>query len=180
MTPLASLAQVRIGLQSFAKMFYIVPRQTQKRWQLERRWLLPFIMSPKDVEVPYLSPETPIRHYIVACDASPAQLGDTHLLHYIQYRENQVLNTSGLTRPGSVGDVPVLDVRRLSPTTLHRLEEAYRQFLGAGGKDRMALDAAVLAALDLPKTFCTTLQATLDSMQELSSAVQGPVSVDAA
>ena len=281
MTPLASLAQVRIGLQSFAKMFYIVPRQTQQRWQLERRWLLPFIMSPKDVEVPCLSPETPIRHYIMACDASKAQLGDTHLLHYIQYWEHQVLNPRGLARPvigvqnlprvgktrrtpwynlltdltrrgttpillprriyqryqvvwnqagwvagenfielrphtampllpllavlnagttevavrasahvygggvynlspGSVGDVPVVDVRRLSPTTLHQLEEAYRQFLGAGGKDRTALDAAVLAALDLPTTFLTTLQAALDSMQGLSSAVQEPVSVDAA
>lgn len=281
MTPLASLAQVRIGLQSFAKMFYIVPRETQERWQLERRWLLPFIMSPKDVEAPCLSPETPTRHYIVACDASKTHLGDTHLLHYIQYWENQVLNPRGLARPvigvqnlprvgktrrtpwynllsdltrrgtvpillprriyqryqvawnqagwvagenfielrphtavpllpllavlnagttevavrasahvygggvynlspGSVGDVPVVDVRRLSPTTLRQLEETYRQFLGTGGKDRMALDAAVLAALDLPTTFLTTLQAALDSMQGLSSAVQEPVSVDAA
>ncbi len=281
MTPLASLAQVRIGLQSFAKMFYIVPRETQERWQLERRWLLPFIMSPKDVEVPCLRPETPIRHYIVACDAGKAQLRDTQLLHYIQYWENQVLNPRGLARPvigvqnlprvgktrrtpwynlltdltrrgtapillprriyqryqvvwnqagwvagenfievqphtampllpllavlnagttevavrasahvygggvynlspGSVGDVPVVDIRRLSPTTLHQLEAAYRQFLGTGGKDRMALDTVVLAALDVPTSFLTTLQAALDSMQGLSSAVQEPVSVEAA
>ena len=40
---------VRIGFQSFAKMFYIVPRDTQQRWELERRWLRPFMMSPKDV-----------------------------------------------------------------------------------------------------------------------------------
>ena len=52
MTPLASLAQMRIGLQSFAKMFYIVPREMQERWEIERRWLLPFIMSPKDVDTP--------------------------------------------------------------------------------------------------------------------------------
>jgi len=82
--------------------------------------------------------------------------------------------------PGSVGDVPVLDVRRLSPATLRQLEEAYRQFLSTGGKDRMALDAVVLAALDLPTTFLTTLQDVLDSMQGLSSAVQEPVSVEAA
>jgi len=281
MTPLASLAQVRIGLQSFAKMFYIVPRETQERWQLEHHWLQPFIMSPKDVEVPRLSPETPIRHYIVACDASKTHLGDTRLLHYIQYWENQVLNPRGLARPvigvqnlprvgktrrtpwynllsdltrrgtapillprriyqryqvvwnqagwiagenfievrphtavpllpllavlnagttevavrasahvygggvynlspGNVGDVPVVDVRRLSPTVLRQLEEAYRQFLSSGGKDRLALDAAVLAALDLPTTFRTTLQTALGSMQGLSSAVQEPVRVDAA
>jgi hypothetical protein len=76
--------------------------------------------------------------------------------------------------------VPVLDVRHLAPTTLRQLEEAYRQFLSAGGKDRTALDAAVLAALDLPTTFLSTLQAGLESMQGLSSAVQEPVRVDAA
>ena len=38
----------------------------------------------------------------------------------------------------------------------------------------------MLAALDLPSTFLSTLQAALDSMQGLSSAVQEPVSVDAA
>jgi hypothetical protein len=217
----------------------------------------------------------------VACDAGKAQLGDTQLLHYIQYWEHQVLNPRGLVRPvigvqnlprvgktrrtpwynlltdltrrgtapillprriyqryqvvwnqaawvagenfievqphaampllpllavlnagttevavrasahvygggvynlspGSVGDVPVVDVRRLSPTTLLQLEAAYRQFLGTGGKDRMALDTVVLAALDVPTTFLTTLQAALDSMQGLSSAVQEPVSVEAA
>ena len=82
--------------------------------------------------------------------------------------------------PGSVGDVPVLDVRQLSPATLHQLEDAYRQFLHAGGKNRLALDTAVLAALDLPIAFLATLQAALESMQGLSSAVQEPVSVDAA
>jgi len=281
MAPLAALAQARIGLQSFAKMFYIVPREIQARWEIERRWLLPFIMSPKDVETPCLSPDTSIRHYILACDADKGHLAGTHLLHYIQYWEHQVLNPRGLARPvigvqnlprvgktrrapwynllgdltrrgtapillprriyqryqvvwnqagwvagenfvevmphptmpllpllavlnagttevavrasahvygggvynlspGSVGDVPVVDVRRLPPAALLQLEDAYRQFLEAGGKDRTALDRAVLAALHLPTAFLTTLQATLESMQGLSSAVQEPVSVDAA
>jgi hypothetical protein len=281
MVPLASLAQVRIGLQSFAKMFYIVPREMQERWEIERQWLLPFIMSPKDVDTPCLSPDTAIRHYILACDTPKAHLADTNLLRYIQYWENQVLNPRGLARPvigvqnlprvgktrrapwynllsdltrrgtapillprriyqryqvvwnqadwvagenfievtphagisllpllailntgttevavrasahvygggvynlspGSVGDVPVIDVRQLSPAALHQIEDAYRQFLQAGGKERTALDTAVLAALGLPTTFLTTLQAALDSMQGLSSAVQEPVSIDAA
>jgi hypothetical protein len=76
--------------------------------------------------------------------------------------------------------VPIVDVRQLSPATLHQLEGAYRQFLRAGGKNRSALDTVVLAALDLPTTFLATLQAALDSMQGLSSAVQEPVSIDAA
>ena len=87
MTTLALLAQVRIGLQSFAKMFYIVPREMQERWELERCWLRPFVMSPKDVDTPCLSPDTAIRHYILACDTPRAHLADTHLLRYIQYWE---------------------------------------------------------------------------------------------
>src|SRR5262249_21644388 len=83
-------------------------------------------------------------------------------------------------RPRRAGDLAVVDVRRLSPAVLAQLEEAYRQFLRAGGKDRTALDTAVLLALDVPATFLATLQAALDSMQGLSSAVQEPVSVDAA
>src|SRR5262249_60567933 len=85
MTPLASLAQVRIGLQSFAKMFYIVPREMQERWEIEPRWLLPFIMSPKDVDTPYLRPDMAIRHYILACDTPTAHLADTILLPSIPH-----------------------------------------------------------------------------------------------
>ena len=116
MTPLASLAQVRIGLQSFAKMFYIVPRELQARWEIERQWLLPFMMSPKDVETPYLSPDTAIRHYILACDAPKAHMADTHLLRYIQYWENQVLNPRGLARPViGVQNLPRVGKTRRTP-----------------------------------------------------------------
>jgi len=280
MAPLSSLAQVRIGLQSFAKMFYIVPRDMQERWEIESAWLRPFVMSPKDVETPCLSPDTVIRHYILACDTPKAALAETHLLRYIQYWEQQVLNPRGLARPvigvhnlprvgktrrtpwynllddltrrgtapillprriyqryqvvwnqadwvagenfievtphagvpllpllallnagttevalrasahvygggvynlspGSVGEVPVVDVRQLAPAILQRLEEAYQQFLHNGGKNRTALDRAVVAALRLPPTFLETLQAALASMHGLSNAVLAPVSVDA-
>jgi methylase of polypeptide subunit release factors len=281
MTPLASLAQVRIGLQSFAKMFYIVPQETQQRWRLERRWLRPLIMSPKDVQSPLLSAETPIRHYVLACDWPKERLDGMRLLRYIQYWETQVLNPRGQARPvvgvqnlprlrktrrtpwynllvdldrrgtapillprriyqryqvvwnqvgwiagenfievtpqaavpllpllailnasttevavrvsahvygggvynlspGSVGDVPVVDIRRLSPKALQRLEDAYKQFLLAQGKDRTALDAAVFESIGLPPAFLTTLHVALDNMQGLSSAVLEPVTVDTA
>ncbi len=280
MTPLASLARVRIGLQSFAKMFYIVPREAQERWDIERRWLVPFIMSPKDVGRPCLMPDTPVRHYVLACDASKDDLAGTQMLHYIQYWENQVLNPRGQARPvigvqnlprvgktrrtpwynllgdlsrrgtapvllprriyqryqvvwnqagwvagenfieitpapsvpllpflavlnaatteiavranahvygggvynlspGSVGDVPVLDVRRLSAETLQHLEHAYRHFLHTGGQERVALHAAVLQVLDVPATFLETLQTALKTMQHLSSAVLEPVETEA-
>jgi hypothetical protein len=278
MTSLAALAQVRLGLQSFAKMFYIVPREVQERWELERRWLLPFIMSPKDIATPYLSPATTIRHYILACEASKTQLAHTHLLNYIRHWEQQPLHPRGLARPvigvhnlprvgktrrtpwyslmsdltrrgtapillprriyqryqvvwnqaawvagenfievtpqttvplfpllavlnasttemalrvsahvygggvynlspGSVGQVPVVDVHQLSPMALQQLEDAYRNFLRTGGKERTALDQAVLTALQLPNAFLITLHKALAQMQDLSNAVQAPVRV---
>jgi hypothetical protein len=281
MTSLSSLAGVRIGFQSFAKMFYIVSRDTQQRWELERRWLRPFIMSPKDVATPVLSAETAMRHYILACDWPKERLVDTQMLQYIQYWETQVLNPRGRARPvvgvqhlprvrktrrtpwynlladldrrgtapillprriyqryqvvwnqigwvagenfieitpkatipllpllavlnasttelavranahvygggvynlspGHMGAVPVVDVRQLSPAALQRLEAAYRQFVLGKGKDRHALDAALLGCLDLPMTFLTTLRTALAHMQALSDAVLEPMRVDTA
>lgn len=281
MTPLASLAQVRIGLQSFAKMFYIVPRETQRKWELEHRWLRPMVMSPKDVAVPILTAETPVRHYVLACNWLKENLTATALLHYIQYWETQVLNPRGRAQPvigvqnlprlrktrrtpwynllddldrrgvapilmprriyrryqvvwnqvgwvagenfiemtpkapdlllpllailnasttelairasahvygggvynlspGGIGEVPVIDVRRLAPDSLQKLEVAYQQFLLRGKKGRQDLDIAVLESVGLPVSFRHTLQAALDQMQGLSNAVLEPVKVDAA
>jgi hypothetical protein len=278
MTPLGTLAQTRIGLQSFAKMFYIVPQDTQQRWELERRWLRPLIMSPKDVSAPVLSPTTPIRHYVLACDWSKERLARTHLLRYIQYWEAQVLNPRGLTQPvrgvhnlprvrktrrtpwynlltdlqrrgtapillprriyqryqvvwnqagwvagenfielvpqadipllpllailnaaptemavrvnahvygggvynlnpGNINDLPVIDVRRLSPVALRRLEDACQRFLLAPGKERPALDAAVLEVTGLPSAFLATLQTALHTLQHLSDAILQPMRV---
>jgi adenine-specific DNA-methyltransferase len=279
-TPLGSLVQTRIGLQSFAKMFYIVSRETQQRWELERRWLRPLIMSPKDVEAPVLSAETPIRHYVLACDWSKEQLARTRILRYIQYWETQVLNPRGLARPvvgvqnlprvrktrrtpwynlltdlrrrgtapillprriyqryqvvwnqagwvagenfielmpaaaiplvpllailnagttemavrvnahvygggvynlnpGSINEVPVIDIRTLSPAALHGLEEAYKLFLLSTGRNRPALDVAVLAGAGLSPAFLPTLQTALSSLQHLSDAILEPMRVEA-
>jgi hypothetical protein len=82
--------------------------------------------------------------------------------------------------PGSIGEIPVVDVRRLAPEALQQLERAYRQFLLARGKERTALDAAVLEGIGLPPAFLATLRTALDRMQGLSSAVLEPVPVDMA
>jgi methylase of polypeptide subunit release factors len=281
LTPLASLAQVRIGLQSFAKMFYIVSREAQRKWELEHRWLRPMVMSPKDVAVPILTAETPVRHYVLACNWLRENLTATALLRYIQYWEAQVLNPRGRAQPvvgvqnlprlrktrrtpwynllddlnrrgaapilmprriyrryqvvwnqvgwvagenfiemtpkapdlllpllailnasttelairasahvygggvynlspGGIGEVPVIDVRRLAPEMLEKLKIAYQQFLRSGRKGRKALDIAVLESAGLPASFLCTLHAALDQMQGLSNAVVEPVKVDTA
>ena len=277
LTPLSSLAQVRLGLQTFAKMFYVVPLAVQQRWQLERRWLMPLLLSPKDFDTLCLSSDLSARHYILACDAAKGRLVGTRALRYIEYWENQVLTPRGQTQPvigvqnlprvantgrtpwynlldhltrrgtapillprrmhrrlrvvwnqagwvagenfievtpragiateallavlnasitemalrvdahvygggvyslspGSVGEVPVVDVRRLPPPVLNRIETAYNQFLNTGGSDRGRLDAAVFSAAELPDALFENLQTALGRMQGFANAVAQPAS----
>ena len=265
LTPINSLARVRLGLQTFAKPFYVVPLAALQRWQLERRWLMPMLLSPRHLDTPCLNSDASPRHYVLACRAGREQLGSTRLLRYIEYWENQVLAPRGrgqpvvgihnlprlartsrrpwynllddLTRrgtapillprrlyrnlrvvwnqagwvasenfieitprpgiqpqallavlnasvseialrvnaheyggfyslnPRNVGQVPVVDVRRLEPAALQRINRAYNQFLRINGSERGRLDAAVFAEAGLPDTLFQDLQETLDHMR---------------
>ena len=279
LTPLGSLAQVRLGLQTFAKMFYVVPLAAQQRWQIERRWLMPLLLSPRDFDTPCLSPDLSARHYVLACNSAKEQLAGTRVLRYIEYWENQVLTPRGLAQPvigvhnlprvgkthrtpwynlldhltrrgtapillprrmyrrlrvvwnqpgwvagenfielrpragvapqtllavlnssvtemalrvnahvygggvyslspGSVADVPVVDVRRLAAPVLRRLERAYNQFLHTNGAERGRLDAAVYAAAGLPDALFEDLQTSLGRMQGAAAAVAQPVPIE--
>lgn len=272
LAPLGSLARVRLGLQTFAKMFYVVPRAVQKRWQLERRWLMPLLLSPKDLDAICLSPDMAAQHYVLACSAGKEHLAGTRVLRYIEFWENQVLTPRGQTQPvigvqnlprvgtarrtpwynlldsltrrgtapillprrmyrrlrvvwnqagwvagenfieitpqadvatkpllaalnasitemalrvnahvygggiynlspGSVGEIPIVDVRRLPPPVLNRIERAYNQFLHTNGAERGRLDAAVFAAAGLPDTLFEDVQIALGRMQNFAAAV---------
>ena len=280
LTPLRAMAQVRLGLQTFAKMFYVVSLATQKRWQLERRWLMPLLLSPKDFDTAWLNSDLSARYYVLACNAARERLTGTRVLRYIEYWENQVLTPRGqgqpaigvqnlprlaktsrapwynlldhLTRrgtapillprrmhrrlrvvwnqagwvagenfieitpqtgvaaqallavlntgiaemalrvnahvygggvyslsPGSVGEVPVVDVRRLSPRALNQIDRAYSQFLHTNGSERGRLDAAVFAAAGLPDTLYEDFQTALDRMQGLVDTIARPVPAEA-
>ena len=82
--------------------------------------------------------------------------------------------------PGSIGEVPIVDVRQLPPDVLAQLEKAYTHFVRSSGKDRTALDTAVLHGLGLPAAFLTTLHTALGSMQRLSDAILEPMAMDPA
>ena len=265
LTPLNSLAHVRLGLQTFARPFYVVPLAALQRWQLERRWLMPMLLSPRHLGTPCLDSDASPRHYVLACRAGKEQLGGTRLLRYIEYWENQVLAPRGRGRPvvgvhnlprlartsrrpwynllddlmrrgtapillprrlyrnlrvvwnqarwvasenfieitpragiqpqallavlnasvseialrvnaheyggvyslnpRSVGEVPVVDLRRLEPPALQRINKAYNQFLRVKGSERGRLDTAVFAEAGLPDTLFQDLQATLGRMR---------------
>ena len=265
LAPLISLAHVRLGLQTFARRFYIVSLAELQRWRLERRWLMPLLLSPRQLDGPCLSSDASPRHYVLACREGKDQLAGTRLLRYIEYWENQPLAPRGrgrpvvgvqnlpgvartgrrpwynllddLTRrgtapillprrlyrtlrvawnqagwvaaenfieitpregvhpqallavlnasvselalrvnaqvhggmyslnPGSVGEVPVVDVRRLRPQDLGRMAEAYNQFVRLNGSESGRLDAAVFAAAGLPDSLFLNVQETLARMQ---------------
>ena len=278
LTPLDSLAHVRLGLQTFARPFYVVSLAVLQRWQLERRWLMPLLLSPRQLVQPRLSADVAPRHYVLACRESKAQLAGTRLLRYIEYWENQVLAPRRRGRPvvgvhnlprvartgrapwynlqddlarrgtapillprrlyrnlrvgwnqagwvagenfieitphagiqpqallavltasvselalrvnadeyggvyslnaGSVGDVPVVDVRRLEPPALGPLTAAYRRFLRIGEPERGRLDAAVFAAAGLPDTLFQDLQETLGRLRNPAAARTPPAPED--
>ncbi len=116
LTPLGSLAQVRLGLQTYAKMFYVVPLAVQQRWQLERRWLMPLLLSPKDFDTPYLSTDLSARHYVLACRDAKARLAGMRVLRYVEYWENQVLTPRGQAHPViGVQNLPRLAKTRRTP-----------------------------------------------------------------
>ena len=265
LTPINSLARVRLGLQTFARPFYIVSLAALHRWELERRWLMPLLLSPRQLGTPCVSSDVSPRHYLLACRAGKEQLAGTRVLRYIEYWENQVLAPRGRGRPvvgvhnlprvartgrrpwynlldhltrrgtapillprrlyrnprvvwnqagwvasenfieitpragiqpqallavlnasvseialrvnahvyggvyslnaGSVGEVPVVDVRRLGPPALQRINSAYNRFLRINGSERGQLDAAVFAAAGLPDPLFQDLQATLGRMR---------------
>ena len=279
LAPLGALARVRLGLQTFAKMFYVVPLAVLKRWQLERRWLMPLLLSPKDLDAICLSPDMAARHYVLACGAGKEHLAGTRVLRYIEFWENQVLTPRGQTQPvigvqnlprvaaarrtpwynlldpltrrgtapillprrmyrclrvvwnqagwvagenfieitpqadvatkpllavlnasitemalrvnahvygggiynlspGSVGEIPIVDVRRLPPPVLNQIERAYNQFLHTNGAERGRLDAAVFAAAGLPDTLFEDVQTALGRMQNFAAAVARPAPMD--
>ena len=76
--------------------------------------------------------------------------------------------------PGSVGEVPIVDVRRLSARALNQIDRAYNQFLHTNGSERGRLDAAVFAAAGLPDTLYEDFQTALNRMQGLSDTIARP------
>jgi adenine-specific DNA-methyltransferase len=95
MAPLSSLAETRIGFQTFAKFFYVVRYENAEALRLERQFLCPYVTSLRDVDGPVIEDQSPITHYLVCCDREKAELRGTRLLDYITHWESQPLKPRG-------------------------------------------------------------------------------------
>jgi tRNA1(Val) A37 N6-methylase TrmN6 len=83
MTPMANLAQTRIGLQTLAKDFFVLTPERAKAAHIEEKFLEPLAQSSKYFSGPTLEPDTLPGSYVFYCSKTHAELRGTHALKYI-------------------------------------------------------------------------------------------------
>jgi adenine-specific DNA-methyltransferase len=84
-TALKDVAESRIGLQTFAKRFYILTRNEAERWGIEPEYLLPLVFSPRDSKAPVIRESEQVRHVVFACNRPEAELRHTVAGRYISH-----------------------------------------------------------------------------------------------
>jgi hypothetical protein len=91
MTELKQVAWTRIGLQTLAKRFYVLPATYVHEVRLEREYFEPMVISPRELTGPILTREQPLTHVALFCDKPKSQLRGTKVLGYIEAAERQIV-----------------------------------------------------------------------------------------
>jgi hypothetical protein len=78
------VARSRIGLQTFAKGFYILTRDQAVRLGIEERFLLPLAVSPRYVRSAVINGEQDCDHVLFSCDLSREALAGTGAGDYVE------------------------------------------------------------------------------------------------
>ena len=99
LTPLGTLARVRLGLQTLPRCSTSCRSLPKNVGNSNVRWLMPLLLSPKDFDTACLSSDRSARHYVLACNATKELLTGTRALRYVEYWENQVLTPRGQAQP---------------------------------------------------------------------------------
>lgn len=95
LTTLHSVARSRIGLQTFAKGFYIMRRERAQELGIEERFLLPLAFSPREIREPVIRHSLDMRYVVFACDSPPSHLQGTGAGRYIQRAEETPVAVRG-------------------------------------------------------------------------------------
>jgi len=90
-TELGNLAETRIGLQTLAKKFYIVPAGTVKEQELESKYFEPVAVSPREILSPVLDQETELPNAVLLCPEEKSNLQGTNILKYIRAAEERTV-----------------------------------------------------------------------------------------
>ena len=93
--PLGDHFDSRIGLQTFAKSFFIVPRTAAAELHLEEKYLHPMILSPREVDGPIVPEGQTPNYFLVWCDVSASTLRGTQLSSYIAFWEGSRVTARG-------------------------------------------------------------------------------------
>ena len=98
--PLRELATSRIGLQTFAKPFFIMKRSEAEALHIECKFLRPILVSSRDARQPVLAESANPEYLLLYCNKPAAELRGTAALSYIRGWE-----TKTVTARGRIGDV---------------------------------------------------------------------------
>ena len=83
LTALGQVAESRIGLQTFAKSFFVLTRNEAEAAGLEDEFLLPLAFSPRSVRVPVIGDAALTPHVLFACDRDLRTIPGTSARRYI-------------------------------------------------------------------------------------------------
>jgi tRNA1(Val) A37 N6-methylase TrmN6 len=98
--PLRDLAASRIGLQTFAKPFFILKVGDAESHRIEGEYLRPILVSSREARRPILAESAKSENMLLYCNEPPAELRGTAVLSYIRSWE-----TRTVTARGQLGDV---------------------------------------------------------------------------
>ena len=93
--PIGESFDSRIGLQTFGKSFFVVPRTAAAELELEEKYLHPLILSPRELEGPVLSKDQSPNFLVIWCDVPLSSLRGTHLARYINFWEKSCVKARG-------------------------------------------------------------------------------------
>lgn len=93
--PISEIADCQIGLETLAKDFFVLPRDSKEKGVVEERYLKPFAYSVYDFESPVIKKSDDPGQYLFYCADSKDKLLNTKSLKYILQGENIEVQVRG-------------------------------------------------------------------------------------
>ncbi len=95
MTPIATLADTRVGIQTLAKDFFVLTVEQAELAQIEREYLEPLAQSPRHHSEPIIEEGAQPSFYLFYCSKSKKELQGTRALEYIERGESTEVEVRG-------------------------------------------------------------------------------------
>ena len=95
MTPIAKVAETRVGIQTLAKEFFVLSPDQAASAQIESEFLAPLLQSPRYLNNPVIEHDTPPASYLFYCSKDREELQGTNALTYIEVGESTEVQIRG-------------------------------------------------------------------------------------